>query len=151
MKKKLLLTLLIVSALTLTACTPSEEKLDKDIAEKQEQLLELKGEYTALKSEYDVLSALTSQAKLDTTPEENKRYIMTLKIKQSHFSLNIKDHAKDSMNAIELDIAVDKEYYDSYEEGDEILSEFRSGSFVTSGKLGSWKITLKDQRVEVIE
>jgi hypothetical protein len=151
MKKKLLLTLLIFSTLSFVACTPSEKELDAEIAQKQEQLLDLKGEYTALKSEYDVLSSLTSQAKLDTAPEENKRYIMTLKIKQSHFSLNVKDHVKDSMNAIELDIAVDKEYYDSYEEGDEILSEFRSGSFVTSGKLGSWKVTLKDKRVEVIE
>lgn len=151
MKKKLLLTLLIFSTLSFVACTPSEKELDAEIAQKQEQLLDLKGEYTALKSEYDVLSSLTSQAKLDAAPEENKRYIMTLKIKQSHFSLNVKDHVKDSMNAIELDIAVDKEYYDSYEEGDEILSEFRSGSFVTSGKLGSWKITLKDKRVEVIE
>lgn len=151
MKKKLLLTLLIFSTLSFVACIPSEKELDAEIAQKQEQLLDLKGEYTALKSEYDVLSSLTSQAKLDAAPEENKRYIMTLKIKQSHFSLNVKDHVKDSMNAIELDIAVDKEYYDSYEEGDEILSEFRSGSFVTSGKLGSWKVTLKDKRVEVIE
>ena len=151
MKKKLLLTLLIFSTLSFVACTPSEKELDAEIAQKQEQLLDLKGEYTALKSEYDVLSSLTSQAKLDTAPEENKRYIMTLKIKQSHFSLNVKDHVKDSMNAIELDIAVDKEYYDSYEKGDEILSEFRSGSFVTSGKLGSWKVTLKDKRIEVIE
>lgn len=151
MKKKLLLTLLIFSTLSFVACTPSKKELDAEIAQKQEQLLDLKGEYTALKSEYDVLSSLTSQAKLDTAPEKNKRYIMTLKIKQSHFSLNVKDHVKDSMNAIELDIAVDKEYYDSYKEGDEILSEFRSGSFVTSGKLGSWKVTLKDKRVEVIE
>lgn len=151
MKKKLLSTLLIFSTLSFVACTPSKKELDAEIAQKQEQLLDLKGEYTALKSEYDVLSSLTSQAKLDTAPEENKRYIMTLKIKQSHFSLNVKDHVKDSMNAIELDIAVDKEYYDSYEEGDEILSEFRSGSFVTSGKLGSWKVTLKDKRVEVIK
>lgn len=151
MKKKLLSTLLIASALTFTACTPSEKELDVAIKEKQEQLLDLKGEYTALKSEYDVLSSLTSQAKIDTAPEENKRYIMTLKLKQSHFSLNLKDHIKDSVNAIELDVAVDKEYYDSYEKGDEILSEFRAGSFITSGKLGSWKITVENKHIEVIE
>lgn len=151
MKKKLLSTLLIFSTLSFVACTPSKKELDAEIVQKQEQLLDLKGEYTALKSEYDVLSSLVSQTQISTAPEENKRYIMTLKIKQSHVSLNVKDHVKDSMNAIELDIAVDKEYYDSYEEGDEILSEFRSGSFVTSGKLGSWKVTLKDKRVEVIE
>lgn len=151
MKKKLLSTLLIFSTLSFVACTPSKKELDTEIAQKQDQLLDLKGEYTALKSEYDVLSSLVSQTQINTAPEENKRYIMTLKIKQSHVSLNVKDHVKDSMNAIELDIAVDKEYYDSYEEGDEILSEFRSGSFVTSGKLGSWKVTLKDKRVEVIE
>lgn len=151
MKKKLLSTLLIASALTFTACTPSEKELDVAIQEKQEQLLDLKGEYTALKSEYDVLSSLTSQAKIDTAPKENKRYIMTLKLKQSHFSLNLKDHIKDSVNAIELDVAVDKEYYDSYEKGDEILSEFRAGSFITSGKLGSWKITVENKHIEVIE
>lgn len=151
MKKKLLSTLLVLSTLAFVGCTPSEEKLDANIKEKQEQLLDLKGEYTALKSEYDVLSALVSQAKIDSVPEENKRYIITLEIKQSHFSLNLKDHIKDSVNAIELDIAVDKEYYDSYEKGDEVLSEFRAGSFITSGKLGSWKITVEDKRVEVIE
>lgn len=150
MKKKLLSTLLVLSVLSFTACTPNEKKLDSEIAEKQEQLADLKGEYTALKSEYDVLSSLVNKAKLDTVPEENKRYILTLKLKQSHVSLNVKDHLKDSMNAVEFDIAVDKQYYDSYDKGDEVLSEFRAGSFVTSGKAGSWKITVANKRVEVI-
>ena len=151
MKKKLLSTLFILSTLSFVACTPNEKQLDSEIAKKQEQLLDLKGDYTALKSEYDVLSSLVAQAKLDITPEENKRYIFTLELKQSHISLNLKDHLKDTLNAVDFDIAVDKQYYDSYNKGDEVLSDFRTGSFVTSGKASNWKITVKNKRVEVIE
>lgn len=151
MRKRLLSTLLIATTLTFTACSPNEEELNADIKQQQEQLLSLKGEYTALKSEYEVLSTVTSQTKINTAPDENKRYIMTFKLKQSHFNLSISDHVKDSINAIEFDIAVDKQYYDSYNKGDEVFSEFRKGSFITSGKLGSWKMTVADKHIEVIE
>ena len=47
--------------------------------------------------------------------EENgtAKYVVTFCIKQTHFTLDLEEHLKDSMNEITIEIPVDKEYYDS--------------------------------------
>lgn len=55
------------------------------------------------------------------------------------------------MNAITMDVPVDKEYYDSLTIGQNIKDDFRMGSLVMKGSLGSWKVSVKDKRVEVIQ
>ncbi len=76
-----------------------------------------------------------------------ERYILGLGLKQSHFSLDIGDHIKDSMNAVKFTIPVDKTFYDSVTVGTPIVNKFRSGSFLMSGSFGDWKIKVISKTV----
>ena len=78
-------------------------------------------------------------------------YIVTYEIRQSHITLDIEEHIKDSMNTITIDIPVDNEYYDSLTIGQNIKDDFRMGSLVMKGSWGSWKVSVKDKRIEVIQ
>jgi hypothetical protein len=75
------------------------------------------------------------------------KYILKLRLKQSHFSLSIKKHIKDAVNAIDFELPVDKEFYDSVSEGTEIIDKFRFGSFVLGGSFGDWEMTVKGKEV----
>lgn len=72
----------------------------------------------------------------------SKRYIVRLKLKQSRVSLSLTEHAKDAMNAVEFDMPVDKQFYDSVNVGSELVDKFRSGSFIMNGSFSSWKVTV---------
>ena len=80
--------------------------------------------------------------------ETNKRYVVTLEMKQTHFSLNLGKHLKDSMNKATLQIPVDKEYYDAVKIGTVLNNKFRSGSLLTEGSLGKWKVTVIKKTVK---
>ena len=73
-------------------------------------------------------------------------YIITFEIKQSHFSLDITEHVKDSVNALTFEVPVDKEYYDSLSVGSVISDKFRMGSFIMKGSIGKWKIKVINKR-----
>jgi hypothetical protein len=74
-------------------------------------------------------------------------YVLSLKLSQSHFTLDITEHMKDAMNAIEFDIPVDKDFYDNVKIGDEILDNFRMGSFIMNGSFGDWEMEVKHKKV----
>jgi hypothetical protein len=78
---------------------------------------------------------------------KSPKYILKLRLKQSHFSLSIKKHIKDAVNAIDFEMPVDKEFYDSVSEGTEIIDKFRFGSFVLGGSFGDWEMTVKGKEV----
>lgn len=75
------------------------------------------------------------------------KYILKLRLKQAHFSLSIRKHIKDAVNAIDFEMPVDKEFYDSVSKGTEIIDKFRFGSFVLGGSFGDWEMTVKDKEV----
>lgn len=76
------------------------------------------------------------------------KYIITFRIKQTHFTLDIGEHLKDSMNEITIDIPVDKEYYDSLSVGDIINDEFRMGSLIMHGSFGNWKVVVDNKAIK---
>lgn len=114
------------------------ETLQRDVAQLQEEV-------TDLEEERDYLEEYLSE-----TREENdlKRYVVTFEIKQSHFTLNIKTHLKDAMNKLELEVLVSGEYYNSVDIGTVINDDFRVGSFLMKGSIGSWKVEVVGKRVE---
>jgi len=135
MKKKISGAILVVVLLfSLTSCGEQEQVdfLNQQIAELQTQKSSLEVEITDLEN-------MVAQKK-----EENgtAKYILTLEIKQTHFTLKISEHLKDAMNAIEIQIPVDKEYYDSVEVGQNIADEFRMGSLVFKGTFGNFKVSV---------
>jgi len=70
-------------------------------------------------------------------------------VQKQSFSLDISKHIKDSMNAFDMEIPVDKEFYDSVKIGQEIKSDFRVGTAVMKGSFGSNTVTVKTKRTVV--
>lgn len=62
--------------------------------------------------------------------------------------MNIKTHLKDAMNKLEMEVLVSEEYYNSVDIGTIINDDFRVGSFLMKGSIGSWNIEVVDKRVE---
>lgn len=144
MKKILCIVMTLMLMLGLTACMSEGERLEYDIQRLQEQKDTLVNEIDQLEFELDTLQ----QTVVDTKIEQGTaKYVLTINIKQSHFTLDIGEHLKDAMNDISIQIPVDKEYYDSVNVGDVLDDSFRLGSFVLYGSWGNWKVTIADKKV----
>lgn len=141
MKKRILSVILVaVLQFSLAACGEQEQVdfLNRQIAELQTQKSSLEVEITDLEN-------MVAEKKEE---KGTAKYILTLEIKQTHFTLKISEHLKDSMNAIEIQIPVDKEYYDSVEVGQNIADEFRMGSFVFRGTFGNFKVSVIKKEIQ---
>lgn len=75
-----------------------------------------------------------------STNETRTVYMVQIDIRNSSFSLDIGKHIRNAMNAVQMDIPVDKEFYDAVTEGQELKSEFKTASFVMKGSISSVKI-----------
>ncbi|HAK75695.1 MAG TPA: hypothetical protein DCR35_20345 [Runella sp.] len=122
MYKSLLLALVCVGLLA--SCGNSDE------------LERLRKENTDLKAQLDLLNAA-----------KKPKYILKLKLKQASFSLSVKKHIRNAINAIEFELPVDKDFYDSVSEGTEIVDKFRFGSLVLYGTLGDWEMTVRGKEI----
>jgi uncharacterized protein YceK len=127
----------LVCVFLLTGCA-SQVELDEA---KQK---ELQNQIASLEQEKASLEQYISDYKKDN---DIKKYVVTLEIKQSHFTLDIGEHAKDSMNKIKLEIPVDKQYFDSINEGDTLDDSFRFGSWLMNGSYGSWKVKILKKEI----
>ena len=57
-------------------------------------------------------------------------YLLTLEIKQSTFTLDLAEHAKNAINAITLQIPVSYTFYNKVSIGQNISEEFKYGSLI---------------------
>ena len=135
--KKYILVLIAMIAITLSGCSKTETVTNEDVAK-------LESEIAQLKAEQDRLNEEILNTKIDNGLA---KYVITFNIKQTHFTLDIGEHLKDSMNDISIEIPVDKEYYDSVEVGDTIDDSFRMGSFIWKGSFGNWKVTVESKDI----
>jgi len=76
-----------------------------------------------------------------------ERYILTFELKQARLSFNPLSHIRDKINAIEFELPVDKEFYDSIDVGDLIIDKFRAGSFVLRGSFSNWRMSVINKRI----
>lgn len=80
----------------------------------------------------------------ETTVSANETrtvYMVQIDIRNSSFSLDIGKHIRNAMNAVQMNIPVDKEFYDAVKEGQELKSGFKTASFVMKGSISSVKVT----------
>lgn len=136
-KKLLLISTVIAIAMGTIGCGANEEALSNRSKELQAEIQELEIQKETLENQIVDIKEDKGIAK----------YVVTFEIKQSHFSLDITKHIKDAMNAIEIEIPVDKEYYDNVDVGDTINNDFRVGSMVMKGSFGSWDVTVKGKDI----
>lgn len=141
MRKRLLsAALAVVMAVCLVGCG---EQAQVDLL--KQQISELETKKSELESKVSELENTVAEKKEESG---TAKYVLTLKVKQTHFSLKISEHLKDSMNAIEIQIPVDKEYYDSVEVGQNIADEFRMGSLVFKGTFGNFKVSVVGKEIQ---
>lgn len=127
----------------MTGCSKEKElsvnivKLEKMVSELEDDVHNLEAQKKMLENEIRDIKIQSNTAK----------YIVTLNIKQSHFTLDLGQHLKDEMNDISIQIPVDKEYFDSVNVGDTIADDFRMGSLIFKGSFGNWKITVQAKEI----
>ena len=143
-RKTILFILAVFLMLALTSCSSTEEVLSAEVEKLQEDVNHLKIDISRLEAERQRLATEVTDAKIEVG---EAKYVLTLHIKQTHFSLDLTEHLKDAMNDIYLQIPVDKEYYDSIDVGTVIDNSFRVGSFIWKGSFGSWRITVYDKEI----
>ena len=141
MNKRILSVILI--AVLLFSLTGCGEQAQVDLL--KQEISELQAQKSDLQNEVSELENITVEKKEETG---TAKYVLTLEIKQSHFTLDISEHLEDSMNAIEIQIPVDKEYYDSVEVGQNIADEFRMGSLVFKGTFGNFKVSVTKKEIQ---
>ena len=122
------------------------QKLRAERNELNEQLSNLKYNKRIVEEKLVILTEETKELEIYKTGNR-PQYIITIHLQQSHFSLDIGKHMKDKMNAIDFEIPVSKEFYDSVDEDTKIVDEFRTGSFILEGSLGDWKMTVKNKEI----
>lgn len=115
----------LIMMVFLTSCGGNSEELER-----------LQKENTDLKAQLQLLN----QAK-------KPKYILKIRLKQASLSLSIKKHIRNAMNAVDFEIPVDKDFYDSVSEGTEIVDNFRFGSLVLYGTFGDWEMTVKGKEI----
>lgn len=141
--KRRLVALLLAGVMSATLLTGCGEKAEVEYL--KQQISELSLEKLQLENSIVELKEMETQEKIRTGTET---YVVELKIKQSHFTLDIGQHLKDEANAIIIPIPVSYEFYETVEIGDVIDDSFRMGSFIFKGSIGSWDITVNDKYIQ---
>lgn len=126
----------------------------------KENIDSLRSQRTSLETEIQTLSSQesTKQTEIASLNEKLKdlhiydsgktpQYILKIHLKQTHVSLSIKKYINDQMNAIDFELPVDKDFYNSVSVGTNIVDNFRVGSFVLYGSMGSWDMTVSGKEI----
>jgi hypothetical protein len=145
---------LLLYTLILVSCGENSKEIKSDIEKLNSYKSTLQSQTSVLKDSIDFyqneLADLKSKTivQKDINKGKTPHYILKLKLKQSHFSLSLTKHIKDAMNAIEFEIPVDKDYYNSVSEGTEIVDNFRTASLILSGSFGSWEMSVVSKYIK---
>ncbi len=134
-RKSLILVIFIITTMCLLVGCNNED-LKTERSELQTEINELQTDVDRLQEVRDGL-----------IQKDEIIYVIELEISQSHFSLDLEEHMKDYMNTITIPIQVSEEYYYSVEIGDILDDEFRIGSYVFKGSIGSWQIKVVDKKI----
>jgi len=76
------------------------------------------------------------------------KYIVKFKIKQGTFTLDIFEHAKNEMNSIEIEVPVNRDYYNRLSIGQDITDSFKWGSLVMDGDFSTLHMRVVGKRIE---
>jgi hypothetical protein len=144
--------LLIMSCILLTGCE-SKEEIESDISRLRKTRNNLTDVIVGMNNQIRKHSETIEELKSDREILElyqqgaDPRYILTLELKQSHFTMDIGTHIKDDMNAIRFDVPVDRAFYQDVNINQNIVEEFRNGSFFMKGSFGKWRMKVVGKRI----
>lgn len=143
-------------AVLLVSCSPSH--IENDIKELKQERAALRREKQALvdfndnmrssKSKLEKEVALLRAEKGAHVNGREPKYIITLEIKQSTFTLDIGEHIKNDINKVKMDIPVSRDFFDSVYTGTEINKSFKYGSLLFNGDFSELKVKIIGKRIE---
>ena len=107
-------------------------------------ILELNGTISNLQTEIRDLRIEKKIIESGRTP----KYIVKFEIKQGTFTLDPWEHVKNSMNAIEVEIPVDREFYNALKIDQDLTDAFKWGSLVMDGDFSNLHMRVKSKRIE---
>lgn len=143
----------IALAITLTACYTDEDKakLQAECKALTQQKVNLQSTISRMNDNISILNTQIHDLRLQKNSLETGReikYIVKFRIKQSTFTLDIGEHIKNGMNAIELELPVSKSFYDRVSVGTEISKSFKMGSLLFNGDFSNLHMTVTGKRME---
>ena len=103
----------------------------------ENDIIDLRGEISNLRKEKSTLQS-----------GREPKYIVKFKIKQGTFTLDIFEHAKNEMNAIEIEVPVNRDYYNRLSIGQDITDSFKWGSLVMDGDFSTLHMKVIGKRIE---
>lgn len=121
----------------LISLTNECHKLENSKYELTQQISNLRAEVTSLRQERNVLNS-----------GREPRYIVKFTIKQGTFTLDIFEHIKNDMNAIEVEFPVTKDFYNRVKVGQDMTDAFKWGSLVFNGDFSTLHMRVTGKRVE---
>lgn len=83
-----------------------------------------------------------------STTNSEPLYLLTLKFKKSSFTLDLMQHAKNAMQAVEIVIPVDREFYEQQSVGHQLQSQFRGWSLLSTGEISSYTVTVQKKEIK---
>jgi len=143
MKKFIVLALIAILSVS---CYTNEDRarLQQECKSLASEKQHLQGQVSALNTE---IHDLKVQKNSLVTGKEIK-YIVKFKIKQGTFTLDILEHAKNEMNSIEIEIPVNKDYYNKLTIGQDITDSFKWGSLIVNGDFSELHMKVVGKRIE---
>ncbi|PZQ45650.1 MAG: hypothetical protein DI551_06795 [Micavibrio aeruginosavorus] len=79
--------------------------------------------------------------------DDKTRCAIQLDVRESHISLDITDHLKDSLNKQSFNWEVSKPVYDQLKVGQDLVKDgFKAGSFLARGVVSSWHVDVSAKR-----
>lgn len=150
MKKFIVLALIAILSVS---CYTNEDqaRLQQECKSLASEKQHLQGQVSALNGQISALSTeihdLNVQKNFLVTGKEIK-YIVKFKIKQGTFTLDIFEHAKNEMNSIEIEIPVNKDYYNKLTIGQDITDSFKWGSLIVNGDFSTLHMKVVGKRIE---
>lgn len=123
-----------------------------------QEKMQLQKEYNTLYAQKHSLENTISDLNNEITTLTNERnalingkepkYIVKFKIKQGTYTLDILEHVKNEVNAIEFEIPVCKEFYNHINIGQDITNSFKYGSLLVNGDFSVLHMRIINKRIE---
>lgn len=139
---------LILLSICVLGCSESNEELVKRSNQLRSDIETYQSNIRYYKLEQEKLVKAIQGLKNEKAVKLGKAYyILELQLSQSHFTLDLGTHMKDSMNTAKFEIFVDKRFYDVAQVGQSLNNDFRTGSFIVNGSFGNWNVKIVNKRI----
>lgn len=151
--------LLLFCVILLIGCsqTPPEiqAQINKLNLEKQavnREISSLKNQRSDLSVGLDSLKLLREEVRALEVAKNggDVEYLLICELSQDRSGMLDMKSYKDYLNAVELQIPVDRKTYNHYRKGDEFFRKGRKGSAMTEGSYSDWLIKVIDKRINYL-